>query len=44
MKNLSIALLTILVAGALVAFYPAEDKKGFLHEYTTYMARFHKRI
>jgi len=30
MKNLSIVLLTILAAGALVAFYPAEEKKGFL--------------
>lgn len=44
MKNLSIVLLTILAAGALVAFYPAEEKKGFLEEYTSYMKKFNKRI
>jgi C1A family cysteine protease len=44
MKNLSLAILAIVATTALIAFYPAEEKQGFLDEYRAYMKKFNKKI
>jgi C1A family cysteine protease len=44
MKNLSVAVLAILAVATLIAVYPADEKKGFLQEYTAYMKKYNKKI
>jgi hypothetical protein len=43
MKNLSIAFATILLVGAIIAFYPGSERKEILSEFRQYMSKFNKK-
>lgn len=44
MKNLSLVIVALVIAGVAVSFYPVPEGKTFLQEYRNYAEKFNKNV